>query len=147
MTQNRLTFAVTPDDNWFSPATVTPLIDGESLVALIAGFEQRRGFSPAGEYSGLIPAYFNFGQLSSYFLGKESRQWPKPDHLWLLGCECGEVGCWPLTARVILLNDTVTWTEFAQDYRPEWNYAGFGPFVFERDQYERAVRWLVSELA
>jgi hypothetical protein len=32
----------------------------------------------------------------------------------LLACGCGEVGCWPLEARIITGAGTVTWTGFAQ---------------------------------
>jgi hypothetical protein len=31
----------------------------------------------------------------------------------LLGCDCGEVGCWPLEARIIADAETVIWTGFA----------------------------------
>ncbi|VTR76625.1 hypothetical protein [Cellulomonas hominis] len=75
-----------------------------------------RGFAPAGEYAGLVPA-----------------------RLWLLGCDCGEVGCWPLEADVVLTDHQVTWSGFAQPHRPAWSYAGVGPFVFDRRQYEDAV--------
>lgn len=32
------------------------------------------------------------------------------------------------------------WRGFIQPCRPERDYGDFGPFVFQRDQYERAVR-------
>ncbi|PZS29673.1 MAG: hypothetical protein DLM58_15100 [Pseudonocardiales bacterium] len=48
-------------------------------------------------------------------------------------------------SKATALGDTVTWTEFAQDHRPGWDYFGFGPFVFDRLQYERAIAWMVAE--
>jgi hypothetical protein len=57
----------------------------------------------------------------------------------LLGCGCGEVGCSPLMARVTVTEDTVTWADFEQPTRPEWDYDSFGPFTFDRGQYERAL--------
>ncbi|GMA89452.1 hypothetical protein GCM10025868_47020 [Angustibacter aerolatus] len=85
------------------------------------------------------------GDLRRYFLGQEERQWPQPEHLWLLACDgCGEPGCWSLTARVVPLHDIVMWTGFSQEDRSKWDYSGFGPFVFARDQYERAVAWAAS---
>jgi hypothetical protein len=44
------------------------------------------------------------------------------------------------------LTDTITWTDFAQDYRSNWDYSAFGPFAFARDQYQRAVGWLAAEV-
>jgi hypothetical protein len=145
---NRLTFAgarsVGGGDN--GPLVLTPVVDEVSLVSRVKEFEESRGYDPAGAYGGLVPSYFHYGELPKYFLGKEERQWPRPDHLWLLGCDCGEVGCWPLTARVIVGNDTVSWTDFAQSHRPDWDYSDFGPFVFARDQYDRAVEWAATEV-
>jgi hypothetical protein len=57
----------------------------------------------------------------------------------LLGCGCGEVGCSPLMARITVTDDTVTWDEFEQPTRPGWDYDGFGPFTFDRAQYEQAL--------
>jgi hypothetical protein len=125
---------------------VTPQVDGENLVALVKRFEEDKGFIPAGGYSGLIPSYLNYGDLRAYFLGHSDTQWPEPEHLWLLGCDCGEVICWPLAARVIAQPATVTWTEFAQTYRSQWDYSGFGPFIFDRKQYERAVTLMAEQV-
>lgn len=146
--RSRLTFDVSPTTTGGpgGPLIVSPQVDGEALLARVKRFEEDRGFSPSGGYSGLIPSYFDFGDLRPYFLGHADRQWPSPDHLWLLGCDCGEVGCWPLEARVIALNDTVTWTAFKQPHRPQWDYTKFGPFVFERTQYERAVEWMAEQV-
>jgi hypothetical protein len=57
----------------------------------------------------------------------------------LLGCGCGEVGCSSLMARVTVTDDTVTWDEFEQPTRSDWDYDGFGPFTFARSEYERAL--------
>lgn len=118
---------------------VVPSVDGRSLVDLVSAHEAASGYDPAGAYAGLHLERFRFGDLVPYFLGAGSTQWPRPGHLWLLGCDCGEVGCWPLEARVTVDGDRVTWSHFAQSRRPAWSYAGFGPFVFDRDQYEAAV--------
>lgn len=31
------------------------------------------------------------------------------------------------------------WSDFEQPFRPNRDYAGFGPFVFERSTYDTAV--------
>lgn len=92
-----------------------------------------------GGYGGLVPEHFRFGDLSLYFLGSDASQWPKKGEASLLGCECGEVGCWPLNAGITVNGATVTWSRFQQPYRPDWDYSAFGPFEFDRQQYENAV--------
>jgi hypothetical protein len=105
----------------------------------VAAFDSRRGYEPSGGYAGIIPAHFNFGDLTRYYEAREDRQWSKPQHAWVLGCDCGEVGCWPLTVRITVTADDVIWSDFSQDHRPKWDYTGFGPFAFKRQQYVSAV--------
>jgi hypothetical protein len=128
-------------------SALVPMIDGQSLVELVAAFEAQRGYEPSGGYAGIIPAHFNFGDLTRYYEAREDRQWPRPEHAWLLGCDCGEVGCWPLTARIAVAADEVVWSDFSQEHRPNWDYAGLGPFVFERQQYAGAVSQAAEAVA
>jgi hypothetical protein len=123
---------------------LTPYIGGASLVDLVATYESDHHYEPAGGYAGLITAHSSFGDLSRYYEARETRQWPRPEHVWLLGCDCGEVGCWPLTARVTVTTDSVTWSDFEQEHRPSWDYKGFGPFAFVREQYANAVAEAVT---
>jgi hypothetical protein len=118
---------------------LVPTIDGQSLVDLVAAFEAKQGYQPSGGYSGIVPAHFKFGDLTLYYEARAERQWPREKHAWLLGCDCGEVGCWPLTARIAVTADDVTWSNFGQEHRPGWDYEGFGPFIFVRQQYADAV--------
>jgi hypothetical protein len=65
----------------------------------------------------------------------------KDEEIYALGCECGEVGCWPLMTSVTRLGTSYQWSAFHQPYRPQRSYEGFGPFTFEQHQYEkRAAR-------
>ncbi|MGA9634715.1 MAG: hypothetical protein WBQ41_05670 [Solirubrobacterales bacterium] len=93
----------------------------------------------AGTYVGLVPGYVRI-DLASQFLGTPGTSLsPGPgDKTALLGCSCGEVGCSPLLARVTVDEDTVTWDEFEQPARPDWDYEGFS-FTFARSQYEQAL--------
>jgi hypothetical protein len=119
--------------------SLIPYIDGTPLIELVAVYEVDRGYEPAGGYGGLIPAHFNFGELTLYYEARAARQWPRPERAWLLGCDCGDVGCWPLTARVTVTAERVTWSNFEQEHRPSRDYTGFGPFVFDHAQYANAV--------
>lgn len=127
-------------------AQVVPFIDGGSLLERVGDHERAQGHDLAGRYAGLVPAYFQFGDLSAYYRGEEGDQWPEPGKVSLLGCECGEVGCWPLDASVVAIEERVIWLDFAQPHRAEWTYVGFGPFVFDREQYDGAVAQAIVHL-
>jgi hypothetical protein len=53
----------------------------------------------------------------------------------LLGCLCGDPGCWPLTARVTVSATTVTWRDFRTGHR-DWDLSAVGPFTIDRHAYE-----------
>ena len=139
---NNLTFDVAPVDpaRPDGPVSLVPSIDGTALTALVQGFEEGKGYEPAGGYSGIVPAHFNFGDLRIYYLGRQPNQWPRPGHAWVLGCNCGEVGCWPLGVEISVTDDMVTWSKFEQPHRPDRDYTGLGPFRFHRSYYARAVQ-------
>src|SRR4051812_46116737 len=54
----------------------------------------------------------------------------------VLGCECGEWGCWPLMARIAMTAELVIWDSFEQPHRKTRDYTAFGPFRFDRNQYD-----------
>lgn len=129
--------------------SITPQLDGTSLVELISSFEREMAFDIAGGYGGLIPRWFDYGPLDRYFFGdfKPDSYFAKKGCIYLLGCDCGEVGCWPLSAQVELGDDSVKWANFSQEHRPERDYSNFGPFVFNADQYRGAVVKLCDDLS
>ncbi|MFI9596715.1 hypothetical protein [Nonomuraea sp. NPDC052265] len=120
---------------------IVPRIDGTPLTELIDRFEITAGMQPAGDaYGGLIPRYFRFGLMQDHFLGRSTNAMgPKTP---ILGCECGEWGCWPLMARIAATADLVIWDSFEQPHRTTRDYTAFGPFQFDRDQYDDALRAL-----
>lgn len=123
---------------------VTPVVDGSPLTSLVTAFEEAKGYSdPAGGYGGLIPAFHRYGPAEAYYLGRAATG-PFCGCIYVLGCECGEVGCWPLWANVTVTDDEVTWSGFNQPYRKMRDYSDFGPFVFRRTDYERAIRQVAS---
>ncbi|MGW1778961.1 hypothetical protein ACWCQQ_07435 [Streptomyces sp. NPDC002143] len=58
----------------------------------------------------------------------------------LLGCCCGLWFCAPLMTRIAVLPTTVTWTSFHYPDRQQWGELPLGPFTFDREAYERALR-------
>jgi hypothetical protein len=87
--------------------TITPVLSGISLTQLIEDFERERDFQPVGGYGGLVPQFFRYGPLNLYFMGESKDAHCNRSGFYLLGCNCGEVGCWPLTARITNAGVTV----------------------------------------
>src|SRR3954454_5935340 len=93
----------------------------------------------AGTYVGLVPGYIRM-DLAGQFLGGAGT-WLYSEgegKTALLSCNCGEGGWSAALGRVTVDEDTVTWDEFDQPTRPDWDYDGFG-FTFARPQYEQAL--------
>ena len=61
----------------------------------------------------------------------------------LLGCPCGIVDCWPLCAHMEQSEDTIMWYGFSNPHR-KWDYSNFGPFVFDKREYEDLLDKLKS---
>ena len=114
-----------------------PVVDGTSLVDLAAEFERASKYEPSGKYAGLVVDYYRFGDLRTYLTGSRA-EWPG-ERVPLLGCDCGEWGCWPLVARVSHDAQVIRWDTFRQPHRPGRDYGGFGPFVFDATSYADAA--------
>ena len=121
-------FEVRPCDDGGSELVVR--VNGVELVDLVERYEHSEGFKPAGAYAGLSTNSSEFADFRVYRAGE---RYP------LLGCDCGTAGCWPLMARIQADAEAVTWDSFGQPFRPQWDYSGFGPFVFDRAQYDEAL--------
>jgi hypothetical protein len=131
-----------------SECKVVPAIDSIPLTELISTFEREHGFQPDDGYGGLIPQHYDYGPLGRYFMADfdHDSHWKNLGGVWVLGCECGEVGCWPLQCRIRSDGRNVTWDNFKQPHRPGRDYSQFGPFIFVQHQYEAAVANLSEEL-
>ena len=129
------------------------LVNGRDLADLAREVELpfargENAESIAGAYSGLPPDR-NICPPSKHFLGQPSAViYRYGNKVQVLGCECGEPGCWPLICRIEIRQKTVCWTDFEQPHRsgrsprPAWSYDTLGPFEFDRAQYEMAVAQL-----
>lgn len=58
----------------------------------------------------------------------------------LLGCPCGLWACWPLMARLTTTPTMLTWSSFHYPEREGWGELPLGPFTFDRETYETALR-------
>ena len=120
---------------------VTIWINGRRLQDLARDVEQPFAAAEgkvqlAGDYAGLRPSVMAAG--SKHFLGEPVEVWFEDGDTVLLGCTCGEPGCWPLTARIQVTDTTVTWNDFRNGHRP-WDLSALGPFAFDRREYEDAL--------
>jgi len=122
--------------------SVTPVINGTPLTELVTSFETVQQFEPLGGYGGLIPEFFKYGPLDSYLMGgfDPGGYWDQLGGIYVLGCDCGEVGCWPLICRLKRDGNVVVWDRFRNPFRPERDYSRFGPFVFDATLYRNAAR-------
>ena len=91
----------------------------------------------AGGYDGLY-AGKKVRWPSRHFLGEPALSWFDDGDTVLLGCDCGEWGCWPLTAAVEIVSGEVRWSGFRQGHR-DWDLSALGPFEFKLAHYEDAL--------
>jgi hypothetical protein len=141
-----LSFSIQP---FQGTRSITPYVNGKSLVEEVTAFEREQRFDPVGGYGGLIPEWFNYGPLDKYFLGDfdPNSCFANMGSIYLLGCDCGEVGCWPLMAHIETAGETIEWNFFRQPFRKERDYSDFGPFVFDADRYRKTVAALRDDFS
>jgi hypothetical protein len=137
---NRVEFTIEADDE----PRMEIKIDGVPLGEIARRIElpsarADRKERLAGAYSGLrlLEAV---RWPSRHFLGEPTLPGNYSNETVLLGCDCGDWGCWPLFAKVDVSDAAVTWQAFMNGHRPAWDLSGLGPFEFDRGQYESALR-------
>jgi hypothetical protein len=96
--------------------------------------------SIAGSYEGLALAVVE--HPSDHYRGRPTLSWFEDGDTVLLGCECGEWGCWPLTADIKYGEQLVRWSNFRNGHRADWGLSGLGPFEFDRTAYDAAIQQL-----
>jgi hypothetical protein len=142
-----IAFALHPREDFGGLFEVVPVVDGIELTDRIDEFELEQRMEPAGPgaYMGLSPA--QCAPTEAHYLG-QNPSFVTKGRAPLLGCGgCGEWACWPLWVRIVVGETTITWTEFEQPYREGRDHSRFGPFVFDRREYESALSELASGLA
>jgi hypothetical protein len=126
-------------------------VNGRPLAELVGEverpFAEREGSpSIAGAYAPLALRLFDSAWEHFHGAPGSDLVCGPRDKTVLLGCDCGEPGCWPLMAQVQVGRDTVTWDGFTQPHRDErWSYDGMRPLTFDRRQYDQALAALQAE--
>jgi len=139
-----LSFVIEPPEERAQYLSVTPVVNGVRLTKLVESYDLRIGNLPAGGFAGLVRRSLNFGAWDHYFTAEAPSRKIQRASVYLLGCICGEVSCWPLVARIVRDGELIIWDRFRQPNRPERDYSSFGPFRFEVDQYRQTVADLAS---
>jgi hypothetical protein len=123
-------------------AGIVPYLSGVPLPDLVRKVElpaARREGNPdlAGQYAGLVGDTVRWP--ARHYLDRPVRSAYGDGDTVLLGCPCGDWGCWPFSARITLDEDTVTWSGYRTGHR-DWDYGELRDFTFDRARYEEAVR-------
>jgi hypothetical protein len=117
-----------------------PIVNGVRLAELARAVELPIAIAAgeprfAGKYAGL---WGSFLWPSRHYLDEPREYCFGDGDTTLLGCTCSVAGCWPLSAIVSVDEHSVRWSGFRMGFR-DWDLSALGPFVFDRDQYERAL--------
>jgi hypothetical protein len=124
---------------------VEVFVNGRNMVDILREvelpFAAREGKpNLAGDYIGLPPE--DVFLPSPRLLGEPATHYDRDGvegKVAVLGCVCGDVGCWPFRVRITLRDDVVIWDGFEQPHRRAWRYDELRPFVFDRTQYLSAL--------
>lgn len=123
--------------------TVTPYVNGTSLIELARRVElgpatEQGEPDRAGAYVGLTIGVTQLVDWEHWYLNDQPQSWFGDGDSCLLGCPCGDTGCWPLTAKITMANNQITWSRFRTGHR-SWDLRTLRPFTFRRNQYQAAL--------
>ena len=147
-TVNRLSFDYFESN--FCGYRVVPLVDGVSILDLVWEYESAFAGNLAGAYAGLPRNDYRTYNLGRTLLGyrENNGRFELEREVPLLGCNCcSDIDCWPLMCRVWYPAGGVMWSKFRQPHRKQWDYSGFGPFLFDRAQYLEALAEAARQMA
>jgi hypothetical protein len=107
-------------------------IEGQPLLDQVRSFE--KGILKGTVDEKIAGSYWWLGAkaLIRYL---ESLRSKEGQRISLLGCSCGDEDCWPLECTFCRQDDFIIWKDFLQPYRRNWDYSGFGPFAFQKQQF------------
>lgn len=131
-TKRRVVEFVVREDPGYAP-WIDTLIDGRPLEELVLAVSERTKSSKnlqGSEPHELLPPHGNLR-------GGHGRIQP------LVCSGCREPGCHPVSAAIEVFDDVVVWSEF-EEGNVTSKLPRLGPFVFDRKQYEAAVRRAVE---
>jgi hypothetical protein len=150
---NEIRFSLEPPSVWAKPGEcqIVAYIDSVALDEMIALFETDAGCGASCSGIGVNPYESGIGvkpcesgPLEEYFHGNRLAWKGKTE---VLGCVCGNMGCESVNARISVTDDLVIWDSFESYLDPSPDYSAFGPFRFQRTQYDDALRALSAAVS
>jgi hypothetical protein len=125
--------------------TVRIEVNGIPLLAHCVDAVRHLGDRAVEQARAYTDVQVDSADLRAHFHGTSDHTWSPDDEEddddedpMLLGCTCGFDHCSPVTARITVTDETVTWSDFRSG--TDWDASLVGPFVFDRSQYDEAVR-------
>jgi hypothetical protein len=128
-------------------------INGRNLIEMVREIEEP--FAEREGHPDLAGTYTNIAARvlrppSMHLDGKPEDDWyTYKGRVEVLSCgACGGSWCWPLSVRIEVRQESIVWRDFVQPHRddpciqPVWDYSGFGPFMFDRAEYEQEIKRL-----
>jgi hypothetical protein len=117
------------------------VVNGRDLLTVVKELE-----APCAEADGATELAGSYHYLSGYtfpsglFEGRPA----DPDlraegQVALMGCDCGEVGCWPFLVSITKRSGEVRWSGFRQPFRPRWDYDRLGMLRFDAAAYDAEI--------
>ncbi|MBE7466313.1 MAG: hypothetical protein HS116_22800 [Planctomycetes bacterium] len=117
------------------------IVDGKDLGARV-----KAALGVAG-YDDVLPWYGGDYRIEDTVLGEPARR-NGADGAILFACGCGQYACSGVSAQVVISGETLTLCEFSTTGRDGQKLvAPIQPVVFDRGQFEDAVRQLECEIA
>lgn len=143
---DRIAFDVSQAESSSMARTFAIFVNGERLESLARVVELPFAVAEghpdlAGDYEPLT--LFDISSDVNHFLGQPVATWFEDGDAVLMGCPCGEWGCWPLTVKIEVNDTTIRWRRFRNGHR-DWDLSKLGPFTFDRVTYEAALGVLAT---
>ncbi|MEC0129145.1 hypothetical protein [Paenibacillus pabuli] len=143
---NLIHFKIEPSQEETNIKVLNIYINNENLIEIIKRYEVQFDPKIAGNYDGLNINFYK--DIDEHFFGElnENDLFNYDGKTQILGCDCGEPGCWPLLIKISVSDEIIVWSDFEQPYRNEdsaggyWDYSNLKPFVFHRKQYEEQIK-------
>lgn len=142
---NKFELSIESKDRYTNEKIVRIKIDGLDLIQITREaelpFAKRDNQEDlAGSYDGIFLAWFPYAEKE--FSGTTWPWYPVEADKGvaaILSCECGEIGCWPLYVNIQMDENRVSWSNFKQPYRKDWDLKSIGNYLFRRDEYDLEI--------
>jgi len=123
---------------------VNIFINGKNLIDLLKEYELP--FAQKESHENIAGAYSGVGSHDLL-----DRICKSGEHVTIFTCgSCGEDGCWPMVIAIIEEGNSIRWKNFRQPHRGKnskasfWDYSKFPEFVFEKNDYNNALKKLAD---